>query len=307
MSRFRWIRVYLFSFSVLVLIFSGAAIGQPSPTRVPTLTVTKTASPTEFTTVGEKITYTYKVTSAYEASSGLTITDSPLDAQPVCDRAEIKANETAICTATYTITQADLNRGVVENKATIKVNYTYPSTYNGCCGCGKSTTYKTRTLSAEASASVKYKNRPDIAITPSATPTLPPAPVPASVLGGSVTYCDPTTKAVNLPLAADANADAVNAQLQSGALVIKLGGVSARNCSVPAGLRLIACAVDPNVAMTFPMQVEAMLNSTSVNSFIYDGAGCTVVPPENNNNNNNDNENPPAPPTCGGENMTPCP
>lgn len=280
MARFRWIRVYLFSFSVLVLIFSGAAMGQFSPTRAPKLTVSKTASPTEFTAVGEKITYTYKVTSANEASSGLKITDSPLDAQPVCDRTEIKANETATCTATYTITQADINRGVVESKATIQVNYIYANTSNGCCGCGRSTTYQTGGLSAEVSASVKYANR----LLPSATLTITPTPALAPILGGIVSYCEKNSGAVNLTLDPTADPAMVNADLASGLLVIKIGGIPAI-CSVPAGTQIIGCAVNPNILVTFPIQVEALAQSTpgnlvSVNNFMYDGTGCLAVSPD---------------------------
>ncbi|MGM0620784.1 MAG: DUF7507 domain-containing protein, partial [Bacteroidota bacterium] len=83
----------------------------------PDLTVTKTASPVSYSSVGEDISYTIKV----ENSGNVTVTDitvtDPLTGMTE-NIASLASGDSETYTETYTITQDDLNSGTVENTAT---------------------------------------------------------------------------------------------------------------------------------------------------------------------------------------------
>ena len=79
----------------------------------------KTTTATDFSTVGETITYTYRVTNIGSVNiNNLTIFDDQVDAQGgvvTCDTSTINETtnggsaEVATCTATYTVTQEDID------------------------------------------------------------------------------------------------------------------------------------------------------------------------------------------------------
>lgn len=95
-------------------------------TRAPTsstLTLAKTASPTTYSAVGQIINYSYTVTNTGAAPLGPTqfvINDNKLTAPLNCGPAEttLAPNQPITCTATYTITQADMSAASVVNSAT---------------------------------------------------------------------------------------------------------------------------------------------------------------------------------------------
>ena len=87
------------------------------------LTLTKTANPTTYSQIGQIITYTYVITNTGTASLGpnqFTITDDRLGAPFNCGAADatLTTNQTVTCTATYTITQADMTAASLTNSAT---------------------------------------------------------------------------------------------------------------------------------------------------------------------------------------------
>ncbi len=85
------------------------------------LSLTKEAAPTSYDEVGDVIAYTYTI-----ANSGNVTLNGPFDvsddkATVVCtqpDDGALSPNETMTCSASYTITQADLDAGAVTNTAT---------------------------------------------------------------------------------------------------------------------------------------------------------------------------------------------
>ncbi|MEV5573787.1 hypothetical protein AB0L06_27410 [Spirillospora sp. NPDC052269] len=89
-------------------------------TSNPGLTVQKSAQPTSFSTVGETIQYTYHVSNTGNVTlDDVGVTDDlPGLSSITCDRTTLHPGESMDCTASYTVTQADLNNGQVRNSAT---------------------------------------------------------------------------------------------------------------------------------------------------------------------------------------------
>ena len=89
-------------------------------TKNPALTLSKAANPTSYSQAGQVITYTYVI-----LNSGNAILDGPFSVAddktsvtcPLADDGFLSQNEAMSCTATYTITQADLVAGQVTNNA----------------------------------------------------------------------------------------------------------------------------------------------------------------------------------------------
>jgi uncharacterized repeat protein (TIGR01451 family) len=99
-------------------------------TAQPALTVKKTASPTTFSKVGQPITYSFLVTNtgdvtitdttvvdtAFTGTGTLSAVSCPGGAMSMLPGAQVT------CTATYTVTQADLDAGSISNTATASGN-----------------------------------------------------------------------------------------------------------------------------------------------------------------------------------------
>ena len=88
-----------------------------------TIGLTKTANKSSVTQVGESITYTFTATNnSNRTMTGVRITDpktglSSLSCTPA-QPATLAPGDKLVCTATYTVTQADLDAGAVTNTAT---------------------------------------------------------------------------------------------------------------------------------------------------------------------------------------------
>jgi hypothetical protein len=91
------------------------------------LTLTKTASPTTVTGAGQTVTYSFLATNTGNLTlSGLKVADtftSPSGSDTVptvtCPVTTLAAGASTTCTATYTVTQADMDNGVINNSATV--------------------------------------------------------------------------------------------------------------------------------------------------------------------------------------------
>ena len=92
-------------------------------TQTPDLTLVKVADKTSVSTVGETITYTFTATNTGNVTlTDVSITDPLPDLSALsCTPAQpttLAPTEQLVCTATYDVTQADLNAGAVNNTAT---------------------------------------------------------------------------------------------------------------------------------------------------------------------------------------------
>ncbi|MGW4033304.1 DUF7507 domain-containing protein [Streptomyces sp. NPDC004838] len=89
----------------------------------PGLTLEKTADPTTVSAVGEQVTYSYVLTNTGNvalADPGVTETDFSGSPSPTveCPAGPLAPGKSLTCTASYTVTQADLDAGSIENTAT---------------------------------------------------------------------------------------------------------------------------------------------------------------------------------------------
>ena len=106
-------------------VTSNTASATVNVTSAPALTLTKSPSPATVSAVGQKVTYSFAVTNSGNVSvSSLSVTDTQtapagaLDAAPTCPTTTLAPGASATCTATYTVTQADLDAGTIKDTAT---------------------------------------------------------------------------------------------------------------------------------------------------------------------------------------------
>ena len=92
-------------------------IDVPTEPADPELTVEKTADPSEDVAVGDVITYTVKVTNTGNVTiKGIIIEDTLVELDE--EAFDLAPNEEKVITYTYTVTQADVDAGVVTNAVT---------------------------------------------------------------------------------------------------------------------------------------------------------------------------------------------
>ena len=108
----------------------GPAVTSPPSTAVvtspsgPALTMVKSVDPTSVGTAGDTVAYSFVVTNTGNVDlTGITVTDTTFTGTgtpPVisCPVTTLAPGAQTTCTATYTVTQADVNAGAVTNTAT---------------------------------------------------------------------------------------------------------------------------------------------------------------------------------------------
>jgi uncharacterized repeat protein (TIGR01451 family) len=208
---------------------------------VPAISLTKSASPSTYSTVGNQITYTYVITNSGNVDLGsaqYTVTDdhigSPLGTAFNCGSAQALAvGGTITCTAIYTITQADMNAGSVVNNA---------------FATGGDLTSNT------ATATVITEQGPAITITKTASPT-------SILAGGSVTWSITVTNTGNVTLnnvsVSDAQASGC-AQSYDGVLLP--GGVWTFSCSTEG---VVSTMTNTATAKGYPGESETPVTATA--------------------------------------------
>ncbi len=86
----------------------------------PGLEIVKRADTTSIHTVGQRVTYTFTVRNSGNVTlSNVTVTDERLNGDLDCPPVELAPDSTMSCTAVHTVTQADLDDGVLENTADV--------------------------------------------------------------------------------------------------------------------------------------------------------------------------------------------
>ena len=104
--------------------FGGAPVTSPPDTETvdaiqnPALSIVKTASPATYSVVGEGISYSYLVTNVGNVTiSGPIVVSDDIATDEVCPAGDLAPLGFLTCTASHTITQADLDNGLVTNVA----------------------------------------------------------------------------------------------------------------------------------------------------------------------------------------------
>ncbi len=166
----------------------GAAVTSPpatatvTATGTPALTVVKSATPATVITAGTTVTYSFDVTNTGNVTvHGIAIDETAFSGtgtlSPItCPVTTLAPGESTACTATYAVTQADMDAGRVTNTA--------HATGTGPDG--------TAVTSSPSSATVTVSQSPVLALTKTASPGTVTAP------GTTVTYTFDVTNVGNL-------------------------------------------------------------------------------------------------------------
>ena len=116
------------------------------PLQMPAITIVKSASPTTLTAAGQTINYSFVITNAGNVTlTAVGVTDRMVGLSAIsCPRTSLAPTVSTTCTATYTVTVADMNNGSIANTA--KATGTPPS---GPAVTGTSSTTIATTASPE--------------------------------------------------------------------------------------------------------------------------------------------------------------
>jgi uncharacterized repeat protein (TIGR01451 family)/LPXTG-motif cell wall-anchored protein len=148
--------------------------------------LTKKATPTTVSAVGDVVTYTFTVTN----NTQVPLTDVGVDdiqadpagdltSGPTCPKTTLAAGESEDCTATYTVTQADIDKGSITDTATA----------HGTPGSGAAL------VSSPATATVTATGTPGLTVVKSASPSS------VSSEGDTITYSYLVTNSGTVTLA----------------------------------------------------------------------------------------------------------
>ncbi len=133
---------------------SDPATATVTAEQEPELKLTKTANPSTYDVAGQAISYSYLLENSGNVtlSGPFTVTDDK--AAVTCpDDASLAPGDALTCTASYNVTQADLDRGSVTNIATAKAAFG-----------------NTAVLSNQDDATVNAKPKPDLGLVKTASP-----------------------------------------------------------------------------------------------------------------------------------------
>lgn len=145
-------------------IKSNVATATVTTNKKPALTIAKSASPTTYSALSQKITYKYVVKNTGKVKiTGLTVTDNKT--KVTLPSKTIEPGKSVTGTATYTITQADLDTGSVTNKAYATGKYN-----------------NQQVKSNEATATVTAAGKPSLSLEKTASPKK------YSTAGQTITY-----------------------------------------------------------------------------------------------------------------------
>ena len=159
---------------------SDAASSSVTATRAPQMSLVKSASPGTIAGVGEVVTYSFLVTNTGNVTlASVAVGDALPNLSTVsCPASTLAPAASTTCTATYTATQADIDRGVIDNTATVT---------GSPVGGGAS-------ISDSDSESVSTRRTPNIRIVKTASPTT------VTAAGQTVSYSFALTNSGNVTL-----------------------------------------------------------------------------------------------------------
>ena len=287
MKNYRTIRIFIFACLTILVVSSLASCDGNNTMYQQTgseVSLDKTAVPSTVTKSGEVITYTYKVkyqpalvNSVTLFRAEISISDSPLDGPIVCPKNVLASGEEVTCTATYTVTEADIAAGGVTNKAKVTGTFTSIGTKETCSGF--STTNVSMVHNVEATDSVTVSviapAQSSVEVPPVVQPAPPANPEPqVPILTGDVPYCDLSSRALNLRLVDGFVSTDFNHKLT-------IGG-EPMGCKVSeANSTILSCLYPPTTV--FPARIQSTLNGNIVNEFDFSGATCVVpeIPHDN--------------------------
>ncbi|MGV6801718.1 MAG: DUF7507 domain-containing protein, partial [bacterium] len=91
-----------------------------SPEVAPGITIVKSASPTTYTNVGDTINYSFALENIGSVTiNSIAISDPSIPASVSCPTTSLASAATTTCSASYSITQSDIDNGTFVNTATV--------------------------------------------------------------------------------------------------------------------------------------------------------------------------------------------
>ncbi|HEX3823541.1 MAG TPA: hypothetical protein VHV79_03645 [Mycobacteriales bacterium] len=241
---------------------AGATITSPNSsatlavTATPALTVTKSVLPTAVSAAGQSVTYSFAVkNTGNQTLHAISVTEGAFSgtgtlSAATCPPGSLAPNATATCTATYTVTQADLDAGSVTNTATA----------SALDPAGTSHT------SAPSTATLAVTANPRLTVAKSASPSA------ISAVGQTVTYSFLLRNTGNQTM----TAATVNEGAFSGS-----GSLSAISC--PAGAASIAPTATVTCTATYvvtqaDLDAGTLTNTATVSAKDPTGSNHTSPP-----------------------------
>ena len=289
MKNYRTIRIFIFACLTILVVSSLASCNGDNNRYYMQngleVSLDKSAVPSMVAKAGEVITYTYIVKytqsglnlNVQVSDMTISIGDAPLDGSIVCPKTVLTNGESVTCTATYTVTEADIAAGGVTNKAKVAGTFSSLDTQETCFGLSTEnvTTVHNVTATDSLTVSVIAPAQSSVEVPPVLQPAPPANPEPqVPILTGDVPYCDLSSRALNLRLVDGFVSTDFNHKLTIGGAPM--------GCKVSeANSTILSCLYPPTTV--FPARIQATLNGNIVNEFDFSGATCVVpeIPHDN--------------------------
>jgi uncharacterized repeat protein (TIGR01451 family) len=225
------------------------------PLQMPAITIFKSASPTTVTAAGQTIDYSFVVTNTGNVTlTAVGVTDPMVGLSAIsCPQTSLAPTVSTTCTATYTVTVADMNNGSIANTA--EATGTPPS---GPAVTNTSSTTVTATASpaitiVKATAATSYTAvGQKIAYTITATNTGNVTITGVTIVDPNATMgtCTPTTLAPGQSIRCDALHTVTQADIDAGT-IINTAEVSGDNGDV-AIVRASNTVTVPRIELSLP-------------------------------------------------------
>ena len=246
-----------------------------SATQTPAITIDKSASPNNVSTVGQPVTYSFLITNTGNVTlTGVTVDDPIAGLSAIsCPTTVLDPGTMTTCTATRAVTQSDLDAGSISNMATVTgtapsggdVSDTDTATVSVAAGpaieLDKSATPTTvHTLSETISYTFVVTNTGNV--------TLSAIAVADPMFGGAVA-CPATTLAPTATMTCSASHGVTQADLDAGQIL---------NTATVTGSPTVGPSVsDTDAATVLADPVDGMALTKSATPSTIDAAGTTIT------------------------------
>jgi uncharacterized repeat protein (TIGR01451 family) len=259
-------------------VTATSSVTVPGPTASPKITLVKSANITSFSGAGTPVTYSYKVTNSGNVTlTSVGVTDPMAGLSAItCPSSSLAPGASETCTATYTTTQADVDRGAITNTGTAtgtsptgtKVTATSSVTVPGPTASPKITLVKSANISSFSGAgtAVTYSYK----VTNTGNVTLTSVGVTDPMTGLSAITCPSTTLAPGASETCTATYTTTQADVDRGAIT----NTGTATGTSPTGTKVTATS---SVTVPGPTASPKITLVKSANISSFSGAGTAVT------------------------------
>jgi uncharacterized repeat protein (TIGR01451 family) len=259
-------------------VTAPSTVTVPGPVASPKITLVKSANVSSYTAAGTVVTYSYKVTNTGNVTlSPVTVTDPMTGLSAIsCPATKLAPAATETCTATYTTTQADIDKGAITNTGTAtgtspagtKVTATSAVTVPGPAASPKITVVKSANVSSYTVAGtvVTYSYK----VTNTGNVTLTAVGVTDPMVGLSAISCPSASLAPGASEACTATYTTTQADIDKGAIT----NTGTATGTSPAGTKVTATSA---VTVPGPAASPKITLVKSANTSVFSSAGTVVT------------------------------